>query len=366
MACERGWKDVYLTHDDSKHEENYTHDEFLCPVMSCQLFPVFDNRTLAMPIGGNAAGADQDASSEWLMPAALTLNGVLPNFTFALRAVDSGWNTLKVGDMIRAGTASHGGFTDYLTVLEVKTVDFLKSKNDWQWFPEQSANLNYIAGDPNSAVIPGSVLAVRVNYSINCSTLPETARPMATIASLADLSAFAITTPTDKNRLDCLVHSDTLPLEERRYYACYRQKRNHAVSTKIPNPTKLTIPLEVRTISGIKLMGYSLVHGAAAGLHHQHEGADDDWYALRFKEIEGDVLSNNRAANRSFHVINARDRDGTHVGSSVQHSFDVNGLACKTFPARNLSSLTVELVDLNGQPARFGRLHLWLRVQTNS
>ena len=70
-----------------------------------------------------------------------------------------------------------------------------------------------------------------------------------------------------------------------------------------------------KEIRAIKLIGYSFVHKRAVGIAQQHELKEDDWYAMRIKEIPGTILSNNSNANGSFYVVHAGDNNDKRVGS---------------------------------------------------
>ena len=123
----------------------------------------------------------------------------------------------------------------------------------------------------------------------------------------------------------------------------------------------MQLPTNIKMVSAIKLMGYSMQHKRLAGAHHQHEFKDDDWLAIRVKEVRTGktLMSNNQHADGALHVIHS----GGGTDSSVElYCYEPLGLACATFSAVNMPSLTVEVVDQQGREAHVGRLHIWLRI----
>ena len=91
---------------------------------------------------------------------------------------------------------------------------------------------------------------------------------------------------------------------------------------------------------------------------------EDDYLILRINEIEGKVISNNRFVNGAFAVLHAGSSHNNSVGAIEYHMFDtVNGIVTHTLNGNNvLRNLTLELTDRRGQPAHFGRLHLWFKL----
>ena len=120
----------------------------------------------------------------------------------------------------------------------------------------------------------------------------------------------------------------------------------------------------VKQVEEVRLMGYSLINKRQVGPQHAHEMIQDDYLILRIKEVEGRVISNNRHANGAFAILYAgSNADNTKGGVDV-HRYDTDGIVRQRVDATNsvMRNLTVELLDRTGQPAHFGRLHLWFKI----
>ena len=228
----------------------------------------------------------------------------------------------------------------------------------------------------------GSLRAVRVNYAVNCSDIDDMLQPdtQFTAKSDASLSGTSPSTTYNKirpkyrgeittfykgpNGLDGTRAYDGADRREMFYYPCYKLREWVSAANPTRSVLRLQMPSNIKQVSAVKLMAYSLTHKRSVGIQQQHERKEDDWFALRLKEVHssGMVLSNNRFADGCFHVIHAGNGNEKKGGSVELYDNDPAGLACASFTPTNLPSLSVEITDRLGQEAHFGRMHLWLRV----
>ena len=120
----------------------------------------------------------------------------------------------------------------------------------------------------------------------------------------------------------------------------------------------------VKEIQLIKLIGYSLINKRQVGPQNAHEMIQDDYLILRIKELHGNVISNNRHANGAFAILYAGAHDNNTKGGADVHSSDPAGLVVQSVASTNkiMRNLTVQVTDRTGQPAHFGRLHLWFKI----
>ena len=387
MSCQETWQDVFLTKPEYggvAQGSLLMDDVFVAPVMSVAVHGAKGasaTATYAKPIKGG---------SNWLGLA-------FPGDATATEITK--WRDVGVGDMIRVGTAGVGGFTEYLTVLEIVDVDRLYNTTDANWqistlgfdtdtatvtpnLPDADAgkdsggqtltHLGPVSGTSNWAIetantdgLPtGSLRYVRVNYSIDASTLDPDAHRDATFVSASTTANYV----TDATRGEVSIHyprtgTRTYEGADRRemfYFPCYRQ-RGWGKSSSV---LRLQMPTNIKQVRAVKLVGYSMFHRRFVGSQQQHEHKDDDWLAIRIKELRtnDNVLSNNRYADGALHILNCGGgvRNGT-LGGEL-YAYEPEGLACASFSPINLPAITVEIVDRQGQEAHLGRMHLWLRV----
>ena len=352
MDCHENWQDVFITRPEygGTGQATINDDIFVASVMSVKLQIVGQTDVVAKAV---------EEGTNWLtlaFPANATSDEV------------SQWNELKVGDMIRVGVAGSQAFTDYVTILEILDADKLIAAEAWQISAHDPAEASlpdkkYIGstyGDYNH-----KVRCVRINYSIDASTLPlgkpddVFANHTAIITDIlprrrGDVSTFYTLSGTR--------NYEGASRREMFFYPCYKQR--DWVQTSANTVLKLHVPTNIKHIRAIKLMGYSMMHKRRIGVQQQHEHQEDDWYALRIKELNtnNNVLSNNQHANGALHVIATGKKREIMAGSDELYEYDPHGLACASFSPINLPAITVQVVDRLGREAHFGRMHLWLRV----
>ena len=67
-------------------------------------------------------------------------------------------------------------------------------------------------------------------------------------------------------------------------------------------------------------------------------------------------------ADGAVHILHAGTGHDRAKGTIELVQYDPVGLAEVVFTPRNMSKLSVVLTDRRGQPARVGRVHIWLRI----
>lgn len=373
-GCPDRWTDVFVTKAAESAVDGQTHefdDTFCCSVQSIEF-----------ETGGTYAVITEN-ESPW----------ICPTWTKEYKTADaaqSPYAALAVGDLVRIGEHDNQGFTDYLTVVEVK--HFTKLVNG------TSSQINITTGSGSVAgtdhlVIPtnsteddtasafvtvGSAgiahIAIRLNASLNCTKIPTgtvntTAASHMFIrqginqASLSDTTKFAGLT---NRQLGYSYHSkqakaypdETIPTEKY-FYPLYK-------AANWVRGTTLVARLDhgVKQVSAVKLVGYTLVNKRAVGLQNQHEMQADDYLILRIKEIEGKVISNNHHAHGAFAILRTGTSENLLQGSTQFSAYEPSGIVCVPVNSTNatLRNMTIEVTDRMGKPAHFGRFHLWFKL----
>lgn len=366
MDCGEVWQDIFLTKPDYAEMD----DEFVAPVMSVEV-----QRKAG---SGKIFARTHLEGSNWL---ALAYPANAPAAEIAR------WRALQAGDMIRVGTADNDDFSDYMTVMETVDADELQNPGSKRWnvcasdtdnaLTHEEATAHIVSGGtateetlPGDGGLPtGSLRCVRVNAAIDVSTIVD---------KVTDRSFDVNVTPhsvsvDESNRGEVSVYyplSGTRPYagSDRRemfFFPCYRQRA--WVQHNQPQTTvlQMSMPSNVKKVRAVKLMGYSLSHKRTIGVQHAHEQKEEDWYAIRIKELRTNsaILSNNSHADGALHVLYCgRPATTGKPSSTALYQYDGDGLSCVAFSPVNLPSITVEVVDRLGGEAHFGRMHMWLRV----
>jgi hypothetical protein len=353
------WVDVFVT----KGEDYSFDDTFCCTVQSIEFTP-----------SGSAYITEN--SSEW----------ILPTWTFEYQGPKrSAYNDIKVGDLVRIGGKHTEGFTDYLTVLEIKHIGGVSNGTSSACSLAKGLNPTTLpaptttsnGGDAATGSTGFAHIALRLNASLNCTVLPRyTVRSDAT-AIYHRQQAYIAAGQTDATKFATLEHrhlayeymsnpqkaysSETIP-SEGFYYPLYKAN-NWTEDANL----KVQLDHGVKSVDAVKLLGYSLVNKRAVGLHHSHEMLQDDYLILRIKELDSKsqaVISNNEYAQGAFAVLRVGDSSHTSNGGTEYSVYEPQGLVCHTVPANsNMRTLTIQAYDRLGNPAHFGRFHLWLKLQ---
>lgn len=383
MDCEHRVLDVFVTNADPNLEDDYD-DQFVCAVQSVRLH-VESEDTYAVIV---------EEETDWV------------TVTFpADHPASDPFKTISKGDLIRVGGPSTGGFTDYLTVVEkvpIKayrnaTASKIAMRSDtYPWaghslgvqdnvilrhhetwlrpYGTAAGNESQITGysfvtnsdgtttstditstdmDVDDYVPPVQQYALRLNHSINATTINE---------------------PVDLNRSKRIVAAGSnasaevatfvATLEQRHLLGFHLYPMYHMKQWRTGQALTAELDHGVKQVEEVRLMGYSLINKRNVGPQHAHEMIQDDYLILRIKEVEGRVISNNRHANGAFAILYAgSNADNTKGGVDV-HRYDTDGIVRQRVDATNsvMRNLTVELLDRTGQPAHFGRLHLWFKI----
>ena len=355
--------DVFVTKDSSTYDNTYD-DEFVGPVWSVEF-------------GSASPGASEDLNT------AIVVNKPSQWVTWCAQTSAD----LEVGDMVRIGSINTDGHTDYCTVLEKRKITTLKSgvflegtttgstqtgiEVKYTYFDSNGNAAYQILSAPTAStstygVTPGGATPVvrtvdtyayRLNFNVNC-TLPtdsydsywQSKNPRETqllqTRELLKHSAGVVANKSDHLR--------------RMFYPLFRSKK------WLTNTGEVQIKLDhgVKDIHWLKLVGYSVFNKRQPGFQVAHEFTQDDWIALHIKEINGKVVSNNRAAASAFCVLHTGSSNDSTTGAIEFHQFDPAGLHTHYFDSTRATvhDLTFKFLDRNGNTANFGRIHLWFKV----
>lgn len=342
-------------------------------------YHVFEQLTQAAVPAAEWTGATiVEEETDWILPAfprdhlsTLTNSGG----TFQVEDVSGPkdpFADVKVGDLVRIGGPGTHGFTDYLTVVEKSTVDVLYNATgavvplmsgiksyevDDTWADGTTLEMFSRNGGKTFSLDGRPLTALRLNHSVNATTIKRN------IDENLTLRTVDIAKPTD----DWTVHEARLGQRHlvttwsgEHLYPLYHLKEWRQSNGE------LTAVLDhgVKEIQQIKLIGYSLMNKRQVGPQHAHEMIQDDYLILRIKEVHGQVISNNRHANGAFAILYAGAHDNNTKGGADVHSSDPAGLVVQSVGSTNkiMRNLTVQVTDRTGQPAHFGRLHLWFKI----
>lgn len=385
-GCADRWVDVFVTKqtDDPVNGQEYAFDDdFVETVQSVE----FD------PNVGTSRAFITENDSPWIMVTWIHDNAGINNAAFM---------QLQVGDLVRIGGIHTSGFTDYLTVVEI--VDGVQSvqnacstavkitsdqaKNtpgehllnvptvSTETYNGYNANASTVVNTfydlanniPGVIAQPSARRAVRLNANINATKLPNYI-PVFDAATQQDnlvrqeanknnnvTTAFA-TLETRDHAYEYVRQSSTT--NEKYYYPLYKAKN-------WVHGTVLNAKLDhgVKQVAAVKLLGYSLVNKRAVGIQHAHEMQGDDYLIVRIKEIDGRVISNNQYAHGAFAVLRVGDSSHRIEGATEFSAYEPSGIVCVPVHQSNatLRNLTIEVTDRLGQPAHFGRFHLWFKL----
>jgi len=335
-------------------------DQYIAPMMTVSLvLPA--NEPIATGLTA-LVGTQPECGSEWIMPAYPNRISEVENANLA---------TLKVGDLIKL---PHAPDKDYLTILQIVNVRYLRNVGSVDF------SLVWDKNAPNSSFQDSTKKELAKDQFIDSQEddVQKDFQPMAFRAYRVNRKLPNLQLPPDEYFKDGSDYTKVTTTEHRgealyvpqertwpgmnfpgRYYDCFRQSRSSAT------PMKLGIDLDTShsLVSAIQLVGYSLMDKQSVGIPYHHQLHDDEWYALRIREVNGKVLSNNEAAKHAFCIVNgANVHVDSETGLTRVHAYEPTGLVTEHFSPQNFPSITVEVVDRLGNPPRYGRMHLWLRL----
>ena len=347
---------VQITASGSALGDDYNYDdEFCCSVQSVCFNPKIPNEAIVTL-----------KDSDW----------ILPTWTqeyMQTAAATSPYLDIEVGDLVRVGGVAHEGFTDYLTVLEkrviTKVVNGTEDTNSPTVTTLMSGKDGTMLGAGGVDVTSAGIahICLRLNVNLNATVLNKV--PSNTIANswIQRNKASATQTVTVATRGHGYTYMsnpssayDGEPLpSEPYYYPLYRSKN-------WVRGTQLVARLDhgVKQVGALKLLGYQLVNKRQVGIHHAHEMQSDDFLILRVKEIEGHVISNNKFANGALAILRAGDTSNNLTGAAEFSAYEPGGIVSVNVEQANstIRNLTIEITDRRGEPAHFGRLHLWFKL----
>jgi len=130
---------------------------------------------------------------------------------------------------------------------------------------------------------------------------------------------------------------------------------------------KLTLDRGISDVRRITLVGYHIRSSDPGYLDLNLRS--QDYYTLRIKELQGGggLLSNKPGVHNGFAVISAGNSVHRPLGAVEYEMHDPAGIATAVVSsAHPLKTLTVEVLNMNGEPARVNKLHLWFKVLTSS
>ena len=363
--------DVFLTRSTEEAQEE-VDDTFCCTVQSIE----FDHVTHRHP---HTEAFITERDSEWILPTWSVDYGVAA-------AAESAYADLKVGDLVRIGNVHTSGFSDYLTILERREISRLYNATSHDCYLSTTASTNTAIPHAESDTVATDAayyynlskvgichIAYRVNAQMNCTRIPVNTVPSGDTNGengYLRMQTTAAQWHGQDERHFAKVHmtsprpafpGETRPSESH-YYPLYKANTwsNKALTIRFDHG--------IKDVHNITLIGYSIAHKRQVGVQHAHEMHTDDFLILRIPGIDGQVVSNNRHANGAFAVLQSGDSSNNLVGST-----EISRYGSTTSPMASvditrgslpLRNLIVEVTDRDGNPAHFGRFHLWFKILT--
>lgn len=381
--CSNAVQDCFITRssafsisaDSGKVE--YTSDAtFATPVWSVSVDPLDPTKA-----------AVTTRETDWLAPR---FPGDFDTADLLNPRYDVPYRDLKVGDLIRVGAAHTGGFTDYMTVLEIKTVSHYYNTigsgvNDFIPFSRGGTN---VVGGGASYVVQGSGLAgkiIRVNVKLNATNLPVAPNQIPQNTTHND----AVPTPISvRYHRATNVNNDsgfnylsnpaawyttktaTYPSGDNSMEQfCYPLYVVRAPVVAGPgSELKLDLASSARKLKRLTLQAYSFDLLADAGVQadHMSDPITCGWVAMRIRELQtGTVVSNNLNAHGAFAILSSGSGIDNVNGSRAYRdsAHTEHGISTVEFSTpRILGSLTLELTDRLGRPVKIGQANFWFKA----
>ena len=375
------WQDIFITRpDEDISRDIYGKDDIFCGSVQS----VF----ISSQHSDTAFVTEED--SDWVMPTWTRQYEKAEARASPLRGI-------AVGDVVRIGAQANGGFTNYVTVLEVKHVMKLAAATSTSLslscdIGDTEVLNSYsdatLAGNTASAHVTPNVeateynrtiqqdgiahICLRLNAYFNCTQLDEKVSTATTNVDYLRGHIFGSTFTGSlgkailSNRHTAKVYIKSpkvaFPGEsiasEQFYFPLYLSRPWTSL------PLRLQLSHAIKRVHAIRLVGYTFVNKRSIGVSSGHELVQDDYLVLRLKEVEGDVVSNNANAHRAFAVLQTGHSLHDESGGTEFSVYEPQGLVTLhlTSPTQNLTQLTLEVVDREGAPAKFGRFHLWFKL----
>lgn len=267
---------------------------------------------------------------------------------------------LQVGDTIRLGSldSNHGltGYTDYVVITEIQK--FTKVHNTTGGIVQigvgsegELASSDKLEDNASTATLSENRYMYRVNSTLNVTELPD------------------YFPNTDSSNWWYNENKAGITLANR-----FSAIDNHAPVYKMNYPKttdlKLTLDRGIGTVHRITLIGYH-IKSSDSGLFDSIGGSrNQDYYTLRIKELQGGggLISNKPTPNGCFAVLSTGHSEHRSTGAIEYEMHDsVSGIASALVnSSQPLKTLTVEVLDMNGELAKVNKLHLWFKLLTTS
>lgn len=157
--------------------------------------------------------------------------------------------------------------------------------------------------------------------------------------------------------------------QERCFFPMYRQLDWSRDRLSHDHPLRVRFDYDTKEVSKITLTAYSVFGKRQVDKEDAGQLPDDDYFILRFREVQGKTVSNNPNADRAFGIIKLGGDASTPetVGAQeyAQALSDDGVIVLNINPPKKIQMLTLDVLDRDGNPAHFGRIHLWLKLEVN-
>lgn len=389
MSCVDKVLDVFVTKDHYDFDEEHQ-------------FPVWSIRFADRAKLESGEAWVVNEATDWFMPA-----------------MNIHRKTLEVGDQVRIGDNSTTGFTDYLTILEKVQVTHVRNAVAFNGHPGDAAQMGGTSGDlefifpndankvamkymgnilvssaanttgvtlsaptnidgPAASFAPGGLVKVsgveyayRINAPYNLTLPPP--HPKVNVASHRVVNNIELdkmaSGPNDYERIKDR-HELAYSVHRKGASAHEQTELQMAYGLFKVNPyttngmLRASLDHGVKAIRSVTLKGYSLFHKRRGGLTTNSEVIDDDWIALKIDQVPGHVISNNPTANGAFCVLHGGTSHDDNHGSVELLRSETRGLHTHVFetPTSSVRHLDLRFLNRKGEPAHFGRIHLWFQL----
>lgn len=320
---------------------------------------------------------------------------------------------LEVGDRVRMGATTLGGFTDYCTVLDkvpitqlgcgIYGVDSNKSRFTGR-LTFNGVELQYTDRNGNRAQDSSLAITTRVemlgNKAVSANTavpvlvdLPSVAKfPYEATAHDTAWYAYRVSANVDctlppsdfttngiseqvASKQERLKHRAAItfddawaskgktarkPGERRRFFPCFRLRND------LSKPLVVPFGHTVKCVHEVKLHSYSLLSATQdSEYQHGHELNPTNWVAMELAGVQGEVMSNNPHANGAFAILHAGQmHNDTSSGLNEHYETHPQGLVKVKFerPISTMRELRVSFRNPKGEAPRAARIHLWFKL----
>ncbi len=269
---------------------------------------------------------------------------------------------LQVGDTIRLGSldTNHGltGYTDYVVITEIQKIT--KVHNTTGAIVQIGNNIDFLgdnastatlAVDASTATLTRDRYMYRVNSTLNVTELPDYLPDTDSSDWWHNENKAGITLA---NRFNAVDHHAPV------------YKMNYPKTTEL----KLTLDRGIGTVHKITLIGYHIKSSDSGVFDSVGGSRNQDYYTLRIKELQGGggLISNKPTPNGCFAVLSTGHSEHRSTGAIEYEMHDpVSGIAsARVNSSQPLKTLTVEVLDMNGELAKVNKLHLWFKLLTTS